>query len=1165
VSTFETIFAPPVRWVAEQLHALPQRPGRRAVVQVAAERQAHAIRRYVCIECGRPQDLAGVLFLRPVEFARELLIRAGRACRPGREDVRRLRILRLFESRALAGDLRYFSADQLRSGQGYVDAFARTIADLEASGLDAELVTALSERIAAADRRGADRLHDVGVTWQAADADRGISTSTAQLLAEAADAVARRPDLLATFGPIFAVLAASPSAALLRFLRVLPAVRIVLQEARPQRTGTQRWRQLIAGSQRITPTAADAEAEPSPAAGSELDVVQRFLFALPEVLTDPQRPRSRGPDGTVELEEYPSIEDEVEAAATWVTEQIAYEAGPRAIGSAGPLPSFGFAQDRVGSLRIAVTRLDSSATSFPPRSLTYGTPLEQIALVVPEIDAYAPLLVDRLARLPYGPEQSPIRAYVAGGLTLSTFPAGMRLFAVLRAVARGLEAEATIRILPALRRGEGDHNAAHVRLSPSRASEIVYSAGILGGTPGDPAGVSEWVPRLTRRRDALRSLLERADSAGKQNGERAAQLNARDRTAAERWLRDVEPILPAISELQELTEDVIAGAPLPALWEAFRKFCERRLRVPPLPPNVLDVIDERLRPILSDPVAQDITGFSAVRFLMGVLRSERLPTARFGEPCVFIGTPSKASGLPFAAVRLLGLAEGALPHTPHDDPIVPDGLRRQIEHAAHGLQAAEVVVPRLADHVLDDIHDVFRVITGARRRLALSAPRQWVDRSEREVSGIMLEVATALGRPSGTQTDEGDVPTASRLRAVYLNAGRDARLRYAAERPLSPRAALAAVPSWFATQPHDADSIVVPADWTRSGALAVDQLWERVATVEAVSFGAMDGIVTDMWAATTSSGLHPQYPISASALTALLRCPHRFLLERVLHLAEPTAAPSTDVIDPAAYGSLFHTAAERFYREGGAALCRREGSIERWVARARAIAEEAFDELRHEYPMRGEDGIARERKRLLWQIEQLVQYEWELPAREFLDSELSFGEPEAVRLALAAGDLYVRGKIDRIDRMGTRALAVRDLKTGRVRDFGEDPINAGRDLQIGLYVLALEASGYGGAPVALAAYVHPSAAREPDRAFEGANVEVLRRHTREWISLARQLLSEGLFPRTPNLEDCKYCPFVPACGDGAAQRAAVKLNNLQPADALEPFARFKRQESEKDR
>jgi hypothetical protein len=84
------------------------------------------------------------------------------------------------------------------------------------------------------------------------------------------------------------------------------------------------------------------------------------------------------------------------------------------------------------------------------------------------------------------------------------------------------------------------------------------------------------------------------------------------------------------------------------------------------------------------------------------------------------------------------------------------------------------------------LYHVFRVVTGTGSRLALSAPRQWVDRSEREVSGIMLEVATALGRVPH-ETEEGDVPAAARLRAAYLNVGRAARRRYAGLQPISPR------------------------------------------------------------------------------------------------------------------------------------------------------------------------------------------------------------------------------------------------------------------------------------------------------------------------------------------------------------------------------------------
>jgi RecB family exonuclease len=1111
VKTVEAILSAPVSWVASQLAQLPVSPLRRALVLVGAERQAHAIRRHICVELGQPQLLAGVLLTRPVELAREIVARSGRMLMPDWEDVRRLRILQLFESATLAHELRYFNADQLRSGQGYVDAFARTIADLEASGLDVALARTAAQQLERRDPLAADRLHDVAAVWQAADAGESTLTTTPRLLGEAAEVVAAHPEIVAPFGRILVVLTAAPSTALLRFLRALPECHAVLQEARPLREGTQRWRALLQ---------VPAPAPTSPA-DSELGLVQRFLFQPPEILTDPQRARSRGPDGTVDLEEHPSIEEEVEAAATWVTEQIAA-----------------------------------------------GTPAEQIALIVPEIDPYATFLTDRLARVSLGPNQPGLRAHVAGGLSVAASPAGLRILGVLNALARGLEAEATIRILPALRRGQQGNEEGRERLTPSRAAEIVYGAGIVGGSPGDRAGLTEWLPCLQRRRDALRALVDEAacgdaadvDRNGSNADEPEKHLDVRTRHQAERWLRDVEPILPAIAALQQLGEAVLADAALSVVWLELRRFVTRWVRVPPDPPNLLARLEQSMQSVLAHPVAAEIGGAAAVRFLIDVLHRERRPTGRFGEPCIFIGTSAQAAGIPFAAVRVLGLAEGALPHTPHDDPIVPDSLRVHIEEAARAQQRVpDVVLPRLSDRVLDDIHDAFRVISATGERLALSAPRQWVDRSEREVSGIMLEVATALGRPGEDGSGEGDVPTSARLRAAYLNCGRAARRGHAHSTPLSPRAALTA--GAVLASPA-APALNVPAAWARGDALSVDRLWRLTSELQSTEFSGVDGVVSEAWRSVLPLGLVPERPISATALTMLLSCPHRFMLERVLYLSEPARRPSTDVISPIIYGSLFHAAAERFFREAGAAICRHEGTLEHWVARARAIAGEQFEALRYEYPMRGEDGIARERERLLRQIEQLVQYEWQLARREYLASELPFGEPAAVRLEVDGGALYVRGAIDRIDRLGPESLSVRDLKTGRVRDFGEDPINAARDLQIGLYVLAVEAAGYGAAPVGAAAYVHPSAAQEPDRAFTGRELDLLRRQTREWLSIARQLLSAGTFPRTPNPEDCTYCPFLAACGEGAHERSAAKLNALPADHPLERFARFKRRRSE---
>src|SRR5262249_38725694 len=152
-------------------------------------------------------------------------------------------------------------------------------------------------------------------------------------------------------------------------------------------------------------------------------------------------------------------------------------------------------------------------------------------------------------------------------------------------------------------------------------------------------------------------------------------------------------------------------------------------------------------------------------------------------------------------------------------------------------------------------------------------------------------------------------------------------------------------------------------------------------------------------------------------------CPHRFLLERILHLNEPASRPSTDVIDPIAYGALFHAAAERFFHTSGRVLCAHEGKVDEWVARAQSIAAEQFDLLRHEYPLRGADAVERERQRLLRQTEQLVRDEWRRPAREYLDSEVRFGEPTPVCLPVDGGALYVRGAIDRLDRLPAGGLS----------------------------------------------------------------------------------------------------------------------------------------------
>jgi RecB family exonuclease len=1080
------------------------------VVLTASERQAHAIRRFACVERSRPDLVAGVRFLRPADFACELLLRSGRVRRPGWEPMRRLRILQLFDGELLR--LRYFNTAQLRNGRGYANAFARTIGDLEAGGLEATLTERIAATLASQEALASDRLRDVAITWQAADAERGASATAAQLLAEAALVVAAEPRLGNLFGPVLAVLCRAPATVLGRFLSALPDCEVLFQDARPLRAGTQRWRPRLG----LPTTAGSADAGRSawPAPTSELDLVRRFLFETPDVLTHPSRPRSAGADASVDLEEYASVEDELEATAGWVAEQI-----------------------------------------------TAGTPLEEIAVLVPEIDVYAPFLIDRLQRL--GGDGASVGVHVAGGLPLSATPAGQRVNVLLHALARGLEAEATIRLLPCLRRADQGREDPHARLSPSRAAEIVYGAGIVGGSRSDPAGVCEWSPRLRRRCTRLRQAV--ADEAGiGQDSEPPPRAAALDRQEAQRWLRDMEPILPAIDALQQLAECLLGGATLAALWKELRVFADRWLRIPPEPPQLLAALAVHMEPILGSPLAHALTGFEALHVITETLASARWTQARFGEPCVFAGTPAHAAGLTFRAVRILGLAEGALPHTPHDDPIVPDVLRQRIEEAAALIGHSDVVLAQLGDRVLDEIHDVFRAVAGSRRCLALSLTRQWVDRSDREVSGIVLEAATALARPAlGTANGDGDVPTAARLRAGYLDVGSARRAAVARDSPLSPRAVVTMLPA----PARDGSDRLVPSGWMSSPAMALDRI-DALAGGEGAGGAAHGGLLTDVWEAIVPPGLTPQRPISATALATLLSCPHRFLLERILYFKEPPRRPATDVIPPLAYGSLFHAAAERFFREAGHGVCHREGSLTQWLDRARALAADELAHRQETYPLRGDDGIAQARERLLRQVEQLVRYEWDLPVREFVATELRFGDPDPVCLPLSGGPLYLRGAIDRVDRVGPGALAVRDLKTGRVRDTSEEEMNAVRDVQIGLYVLVLEAlgapDGESATHVTHAAYVHPSAAQDPERGFAEVALAQLRERTREWLGVAERLLRLGLFPRTPNAEDCTYCPFLPACGAGAQEHSRAALEQLPDDHPLQAFVSLKRRRLRED-
>ncbi len=1030
-------------------------PARTALVP--RERVALALRREL-LRVGRPDVLAGTRFLTPVAAAIEVLRAAGVAFEPGAEALRPARLLALFR-RGLP--LEHFPLDLLTERPGWAEAFARTLEDLEATGLRPDTLAASESA----------RLRDVAAIWRAVDELSGGSWTRQRISQGAALALERRPEGWPFTSAVLAPVFGNVTAAEARLLRAIPDVTLGLVAARPARAHHLDRIEALLGRAALEALLSTHAPRSS---ASERDLLASYLFESPALLADPARPRSAGPDGTVHLEEHAGIESEVEATADWVAREV----------------------------------LD-------------GTPLEEIAVLLPELDSLAGLVSQRLARLPW--HEGPLPVHVAGGLPLTGTTSGARALAVVRALRAHLAGEALAEVLPALR-PIGD-DARH--LSHGGAMDLAWSLGTAGGNHAHPEGALEWSARAIRREPDLAAQLERMRAAGDESPGFARK--ARD---LERLLADLRAVKPALEALVDVARLVVSGAPLGEVWPALRALFEKWLLQPGDGPRVQALLDERLAGIASDPACAALDLDDALRLIEDAIVATRTTNGRFGEPAVYVGTVRDAVGLPFRAVRVIGLAEGHLPALPREDPVIPDRLRAGLRTV--GVDGKEIAPPAAADRALEALHALDTVIRDAGLRVALSLSRLDTLRSQREPSSVILEAAAALGRPNATTGEPGAVvPDARALRRDAFVPARRATLEFRRGVPLGETA-------W-----HDgvaAGALAIPARWRGTASLDL----ERIALLrDAEGPGPLDGILGAAAASCSVPGLTPARPISPSALQTLLACPHLFLLGNVLGFDEPVSAPRPREIGQPAYGALFHLVAEGFFRVHGASFCARQDTLEQWRAEADVTVERVFAAFLEQYPLVGDVVRGRERERLRGDLYDLLEHEWAgatTPLR-FIGVERPFGVPVPVELPTGGRSLFVRGQIDRIDVDGPSTL-VRDLKTGRAhprvgKKAAPDPA---LDIQIAVYGLVAQhlATEWQIPPRISAAYAYVGRGAD-ERAWRDDFHKVLEPAAREWLAIAAELLAERSFPRTPDVDDCTYCCFRPVCGDGVYARAARLL------------------------
>ena len=794
------------------------------------------------------------------------------------------------------------------------------------------------------------------------------------------------------------------------------------------------------------------------------------------------------------------------------------------------------------------------------REAARGVPFEEMGVVLPRPETYAPLFTDLLGRLGVPHRLHP-------SLPLRFGRAARSLLLLFRC--RGLERPAVMEFLTFAPVPFAELLGPDAPARPARWDHLSKEAGIV-------SGLSRWILGLRAWGEAEREAAE-ADADEDRRGRRLRNV-----TDAEALLRVVE--------LLGGTLDSLAGEASWAEWV-------ERLR------TVVDqwIGPERDRDAVLEVVA-DLGGLGSVasrapwseveQVLEARFEWERVPLEPLEGGAVHVGALDAMAGLPFRVVAIPGLVEGGYPGVFRPDPFLLDSERLairieesrpsesgsrpalpettsppssspsrsrsrkvpasqlslpwetpvEIGPAATGSQpiSTGASLPTSQDRLLEARRLFHRALSQATERLILSYPRADARTGRERLPSLFFAAAasTLAGRPLAWAELERlvveDDPDRLPLEHA-VDAGERDRIRLRRDETA-------------------ATSIAAGSLFFRQSRLASQARWSGRLT-------RYDGLVVGDGDEALRARLDPldaRYPVSASRLATYARCGYLYLLQNVLRLQPAPEPEERRRIEPLERGDLFHKVAERYLRErrDRAELPVRDAAEAR--ARLEQMAEEALDDLVAGTPPRFSLLWQREKRRFHETVQGWLGREAAAAARATpAHFELSFGlgkapdeeephDPEPLEIGLGDGrTLRVSGKIDRIDRRED-GLVLRDYKTGRApRDDG-GVFRGGKQLQIPFYVLAVAKLLPGERVVdAFLDYVDGGrqVAFRPDLAESPPFRDLLRRLV--------DLVARGVFVQEPSA--CDWCDFTAVCGPKALlqRRQGIKVRDRSLQEYLQ--------------
>ena len=648
-----------------------------------------------------------------------------------------------------------------------------------------------------------------------------------------------------------------------------------------------------------------------------------------------------------------------------------------------------------------------------------GTSLDRIAVLHASVEPYGRLLHDHL-------HAAGVATNGSAEVPLAGRMASRALLSLLELPATGYRREHVLAWLtgfPVIHQGRWVPTTSWERIS--RAAGVVL-------------GRAQWDQRLAQLADALDE--EATEVEADQEAMAWTATRSREEAARARALREF--VLSLIDRLdaarltprnwadhaawtRQLLADALGGPGRQTRWPDQERRAAERLG---LAIDRLAALDR-----VEGPVSLEVF----TRTLTVELESDLGRTGRFGEGAL-VGPVSMGIGVDLDLVVMVGMAEGTFPSTTRDDSLLPDD-----ERAATDGQLA------LRSGTTDRLHRQFLATVSGTRAHVLCVPRGDLRRSsERVPSRWVLDVASEL---AGSRWWSDDLLTADVEWVTHI-ASFDAGLRRAEQLATS--------------QEHRLRHLM--ADVTDRQALHA--LATTVDRMLADGVDVLDARATNRLTRFDGNlaGLEVPSPLgsgtSATSLESWAKCPHAYLLQRVLRV-QPVEQPETALqITPLDRGNLVHDVLETFIRDVLA-----DGTVpepdQPWTPEHHVrLADIAVDRCQF-YEDHGLTGQAifwqRDRRKILADLDQVLT-EDDVRRRRTnakpVAAEMPFGFEGRDPVAFPLGDgrtVAVRGKADRVDQAADGTLHVVDYKTGKADRFkgisAEDPHQGGRHLQLAVY------------------------------------------------------------------------------------------------------------------